>query len=91
MSDTKTGAAGKARQHETIGGGFFVFRRHRKSGRIHPSQWPFEHASAEAAAVQAKKLADANPGNEFIVVGEILAYAKRGEAEHPTIIIPRRA
>lgn len=91
MSETKKGAADKARNGEKIGGGFFIFRRHRKSGRIHPSPWPFEHADAESAVAQAKKLAIGNVGHEFIVVGEFMSYRLDAEGKEPTIIFERRA
>ncbi len=58
------------RDGETIGGGWWVFRRGDGTSRIRPSHWPFEYASEEAAAVEAKRLAAANPGETFIVVGQ---------------------
>ncbi|MCW7544874.1 hypothetical protein N7I30_13785 [Aurantimonas litoralis] len=58
-----------ARKGETIGGGWFVFRRGDDTGRIRPAWWPFEYACREAAAKQALALAIANPGYRFDVVG----------------------
>ncbi|WP_309083755.1 hypothetical protein [Chelativorans sp.] len=58
------------RDGEIIGGGFWVFRRGDSTGRIRPSVWPFEYGSEEAATVQADKLARANPGQIFVVVGQ---------------------
>lgn len=59
------------RKHETIGGGYWVFRRGDDTGRIRPSMWPFEYDSQDAAAEQAAKLAKENPTELFIVVGEL--------------------
>lgn len=56
------------RQHELIGGGYFVFRRGDDTGRIRPSHWPFEHPTREAAEAEAAKLAAAQPGYRFNVV-----------------------
>lgn len=56
------------RKGETIGGGFFVFRRGENTGRIRPAQWPFEHATFKEAMEQADKLAKAMPGYRFDVV-----------------------
>lgn len=63
----------KERPGEKIGGGYFVFRRGDGTGRIRPSQWPFEYASLDEAAEQAKKLADANPGYRFDVVSAVMS------------------
>lgn len=57
------------RKGETIGGGFFVFRRGDQTGRIRPAQWPFEYATVHAAMEQADRLAKAMPGYRFDVVG----------------------
>ncbi|MBB3608634.1 hypothetical protein [Rhizobium sp. BK602] len=59
------------RKGETIGGGFFVFRRGEETGRIRPSQWPFEYATLPEAIAEAERLAIAYPGFDFIVVGEV--------------------
>ncbi|SMC41484.1 hypothetical protein SAMN06297251_102105 [Fulvimarina manganoxydans] len=64
-----------ARKGETIGGGWFVFRRGNDTRRIRPSWWPFEYASREDAAVQAEKLAAENPGYRFDVVGVTDSFA----------------
>lgn len=63
--------ATQPRTGETIGGGYFVFRRGDGTNRIRPSQWPFEYGTEEAAIAQAAALAAANPGFTFIVVHEI--------------------
>ena len=61
----------KPRKHEQIGGGFFVFRRGKRTGRISVRQNipPFEHPSYEAAAKEAFKLAQRFPGETFQVFG----------------------
>jgi hypothetical protein len=56
------------RTGETIGGGYFVFRRGDDTKRIRPSQWPFEYASEEEALAQAAILAVQNPGYRFQVL-----------------------
>lgn len=61
----------KSRPQETIGGGFFVFRRGRRTNRIRPARFPFEHDTMEAATEAATKLAQQNPGKTFEV------YARR--------------
>lgn len=74
----------KAREGEVIGGGWFVFRRGDGTGRIRPAHWPFEHASKEAAEAEARKLAEANPGLIFNVVGvanSFLSAAEPAEAQ----------
>jgi hypothetical protein len=67
----------KARIGETIGGGFFVFRRGDGTNRIRPSQWPFEYGLLSEAIREADKLSAANPGYEFMVVTE--CYTARTE------------
>lgn len=57
-----------ARTGETIGGGYFVFRRGDGTNRIRPSMWPFEYGSRDEAETQATALAVANPGYTFDVV-----------------------
>lgn len=54
---------------EKIGAGYFVFRRHKRSGRIAPNPRgvPFEHETAEAAMLEAGRLADQFPGETFEV------------------------
>ncbi|MCI5073425.1 hypothetical protein [Oricola sp.] len=74
-----------ARNNETIGGGYWVFRRGDDTGRIRPSMWPFEYDSQGAAAEQAAKLAKEHPTEQFIVVGELgqfygEAFASRDDA-----------
>lgn len=55
------------RDGEVIGGGYFVIRRGKKTGRLRPSAWPMEYdsyASAEAAAI---RLSESNPDKVFYV------------------------
>lgn len=72
----------KPRQDETIGGGAFVFKRGQETGRIRPSQWPFEHATVEAAKAQAELLAQKYPGVRFDVVAVVsVAFVPKEEKE----------
>lgn len=64
----------KSRPDEVIGGGWFVFRRGGDTKRIRASNWPFEHGSFEAAAAEAKRLADKEPGKAFDVVQVVCTY-----------------
>lgn len=59
---------------EVVGGGFIVFRRHSTSGRVSaPSDGlPFEHPTLEAAAMEADRLADLNPGKRFCVFRQVV-------------------
>ncbi len=71
----------KERPGETIGGGWFVFRRGDGTRRIRPSIYPFEYGSHDAAAEQAGKLARSNPGLVFIVVGQSDAFLVPAQQE----------
>lgn len=44
------------RKNERIGGGHFVFKRNKKSGRIHPNNYAFEHPNHTAALKEAERL-----------------------------------
>lgn len=68
------------RPNETIGGGFFVFRRGDSTGRIRMAEWPFEHASAEAAQAEARRLAGDMPGYQFDVL-QVVGSAMNFEIE----------
>lgn len=58
------------RPGEKIGGGYFVFRRGKRTGRIAiNTTLPFEHPTAGSAAREARHLAQANPGETFEVFG----------------------
>lgn len=61
----------RPRTDEVIEGGYWVFRRGDGTKRIRPSMWPFEYGTQEAAMKQAAILAEANPGERFIVVHEL--------------------
>lgn len=55
---------------EVVGGGYFVFRRGKKTGRIASANLlPFEHATEGAARGEAYRLAEANLGEQFVVLG----------------------
>jgi hypothetical protein len=60
----------KNRAGEKVGGGWFVFRRGRRTGRIRPSNFPFEHPTQESAMLEARRLAYAHPGLRFCVIGQ---------------------
>lgn len=57
------------RAGETIGGGWFVFRRGRGSGRIRAPEYPFEHATRAAAEAECRRLAAKFPQHRFEVLG----------------------
>lgn len=63
----------KVRKNEVVGGGFFVFRRGKKTGRIGVKRncLPYEHGSFEQAYEEAQRLAAANPGERFVVVAQV--------------------
>jgi hypothetical protein len=62
---------------EKIGGGFFVFRRNKESGRIQPGNLPFEHPTAAAALEEAKRLAAKHPGETFqVFAAGVTAYVE---------------
>lgn len=71
----------KPRKGEVIGGGFFVFRRGDRTGRIRPKTWPFEHASFDAATTEAQRLSNMFPGEKFVVIGQQGEYL-RGDHDH---------
>lgn len=57
-----------ARKNEVIGGGFFVFRRGKKTGRIGASsKMPYEHGSFASAMTEATRLAALCPGETYEV------------------------
>lgn len=62
------------RKGETIGGGWWVFRRGRGTNRIRPSMWPFEYATRELACEQAGRLAEMHPDCMFAVVHQTDAF-----------------
>ena len=55
---------------ELVGGGFFVFRRGRKSRRVKfdpKTCIPFEHGTEQSARDEAEKLAAANLGSTYCI------------------------
>ncbi len=71
----------KPRPNETIGGGFFVFRRGKQTGRVGiKTDLPLEHGSLESATAEATRLARLTPGETYevfqttgVVVGPLAA------------------
>lgn len=61
----------KSREGEQIGGGFFVFRRGRRSNRVWPSKLPFEHPSLAAALAERDRLAALFPDRTFVVLAQV--------------------
>jgi hypothetical protein len=58
------------RKGEKIGGGFFVFRRGKKTGRVGvTSSLPYEHPSLSSAVAEAERLSQANPGEIYQILG----------------------
>lgn len=56
------------RINEVIGGGFFVFRRGKQTGRVGvATSMPYEHGSFEQALEEASRLAKLCPGETFEV------------------------
>lgn len=56
------------RPNEVIGGGFFVFRRGKQTGRVGiRTNLPFEHSSLEQALAEATRLAKLCSGETFEV------------------------
>lgn len=69
------------RDGEKIGGGFFVFRRGKRTGRVACGALPFEHANMMAAIRECDRLAALHPGEKFVVVGQCYDARKRPETE----------
>jgi len=66
---SKENKKAKPRNDELIGGGYFVFRRGKRTGRIGVSykRVPFEHPDYAAAEKEANRLANENPGEIYQV------------------------
>jgi hypothetical protein len=83
-ANTKPGAPAvlldprRARPEEHIGGGWFVFRRTKGTGRIRAPEWPFEWQTRELAEIEAARLTTLHLGETFQVFGHVPG---RGEAE----------
>ena len=58
---------------EKIGGGFFVYRRGKKTGRIgvRLSTVPFEHPNLESAQIEVRRLSELSPGEKFVIFQEV--------------------
>lgn len=57
---------------EKIGGGYFVFRRGKKTGRIaHGNNLPLEHPTLESAKKESDRLASINEGEKFAVFNQV--------------------
>lgn len=67
----------KERKHEKIGGGFVVMRRGKRTGRIsvRPGKPPFEHPSRDSAEIEAMRLAEANPGETYVIMEQVRGFA----------------
>jgi hypothetical protein len=75
----------RVRRGEKVGGGFFVFRRGRSTGRvkIDPNKPPYEHASLGEATTEAARLAKENPGIEFSVFQQVTRLSYSIERTEP--------
>lgn len=79
------------RPNETIGGGWFVFRRGDSTKRVKPAAWPFEHPSINAARAEALRLAADHPGQQFDLLcvlesvnhHDVVSGAYSDEGPHP--------
>lgn len=66
---------------DAVGGGFFVFRRGRTTGRIKidPQKMPFEHATVEDALYAARDQSRKHPGVTFSIFQQIAAVSTSSE------------
>jgi hypothetical protein len=67
---TPKALARRAAMGEVVGGGFFVFRRGKSTGRIgvRMGTLPFEHGTLASAKAEAERLAALNPGECYVVL-----------------------
>ena len=56
------------REGEEIGGGWFVGKRSSHTGRLYLDGFPFEHPTAAAATIEARRLADRYPGTTYVIL-----------------------
>lgn len=82
--DQKSKRHPRPRRNEKVGGGYFVFKRGRRTGRIKTGhilagKMPFEHCSLESALDEAARLAIEN-GGTYRVFAEVCG-AEREVAE----------
>lgn len=69
------------RKNEVIGGGFFVFRRGKHTGRVSvATTLPYEHGSFEQALAEATRLAKLCPGETYEVFQTSGAIATSDQA-----------
>jgi len=75
----------KPRKGEEIGGGYFVMRRGKKTGRVGVSAntLPFEHPSLASALTEAKRLSEVNKGEtyEVFVTTGFAEFCEKVEAD----------
>lgn len=66
---------------DVVGGGFFVFRRGRTTGRvkIDPQKMPFEYASIEDALYAAREQSRAHRGVTFSIFQQVCALKASSE------------
>ena len=68
----------EGRSGEVIGGGFFVYRRGKKTNRVAIStSLPFEHPSYESALKEAHRLATLCPGETFCVFQQLIGVVDK--------------
>ena len=62
-----------SRPGEKVGGGYFVFRRGKTTGRVCPpsDRAPFEHPTIESALAEMNRLAAANRGQAYVVLQQV--------------------
>ena len=71
----------KQRKNECIGGGHFVFKRNKISGRIHPNNYAFEHPNHASALNEAERL-HKEDGGRYDVVSVANCIGEPGEVHH---------
>ena len=61
---------------EVVGGGYLIFRRGKKTGRVgyKPHSMPFEHGSYESAKKEVARLEEANPGEKFHIFADMMIH-----------------
>ena len=58
---------------EVVGGGYIIFRRGKRTGRLGVKKYAiiFEHPSMDAALAEVERLTILNPGEKFVVFKEV--------------------
>lgn len=71
--DNRPALPPRSERGEVIGGGYIIFRRGKKTGRVgyKPHSYPFEHGSLESAEKEVQRLMDENPGERFSIFVEL--------------------